>query len=357
MSNKLTVLAGPKALEKIRDNGLKPEMITAMAGAAGGPKWLALGRFDRALFKSWFQGRTAPLYCLGSSIGAWRFTAAAQDDPAAAIERFEQAYIHQTYTDTPTREEISDETERILEALVQPNSVHEILSHPYIRVSMLSVRCKGITASDNKFLLSLGFLGGYILNALGRINLKYLFERTLFYDPREKPPFYNMNEFPIQKVELTEDNYRQALLATSAIPMVMEGADDVEGAEPGMYRDGGVIDYHLDIPFQTGDGLTLYPHFGRRIIPGWLDKKMNSRKPSVDNMESVVLVAPSDELIAELPMGKIPDREDFTKFSGLDKQRISLWKSVVKQCEPLGEEFMELCANGGIKEKVEPLFP
>jgi hypothetical protein len=84
---------------------------------------------------------------------------------------------------------------------------------------------------------------------------------------------------------------------------------------------------------------------------------MKSRRPSVKNMESVVLVAPSDELIAELPMGKIPDREDFTRFIGLDKQRISIWETVVEKCEPLGEEFMELCAGGGIKEKVQPLFP
>ncbi|MFH1138288.1 MAG: patatin-like phospholipase family protein [Pseudomonadota bacterium] len=357
MSNRLTVLAGPKALEKIRAEGLRPEMITVLAGAAGGPKWLVLNRIDRALFQTWFKGRTQPLFCLGSSIGAWRFTAAAQEDPLAAVERFEHAYIHQTYTEKPTRDEIAGETERILDSLLGQNGAREILNHPFLRVNMLSVRCLGPTASENKLVLGLGFLCAYVLNSLGRVNLKYLFERTLFHDPREKPPFFDMTEFPIQRVPLTADNYRQALLATSAIPLVMAGAPGVDGARPGMYRDGGVIDYHLDVPFQDGDGLTLFPHFSGRVIPGWLDKNIKSRQPSVRNMDSVVLVAPSRAFIADLPSGKVPDREDFTRFKGLDNQRISTWKTVVEKCEPLGEDFLELCAGGKIKELVRPLFP
>ncbi len=36
------VKAGSQALEIIRDEGLRPERVRVVAGAAGGPKWLVL---------------------------------------------------------------------------------------------------------------------------------------------------------------------------------------------------------------------------------------------------------------------------------------------------------------------------
>ena len=68
---KLVFLAGERALETIRSQGLRPDDVNVLAGAAGGPKWLTLGHLNRALFGSWFQGRRQPLYLLGSSIGAF----------------------------------------------------------------------------------------------------------------------------------------------------------------------------------------------------------------------------------------------------------------------------------------------
>jgi len=50
MGKHIIYRAGKKALSKIRDNGLHPENIKVIAGAAGGPKWLILGHLDRFLF-------------------------------------------------------------------------------------------------------------------------------------------------------------------------------------------------------------------------------------------------------------------------------------------------------------------
>ena len=64
MADHLTLFAGKKALEIIRGEGLQPERISAVASAAGGPKWLVLSRLDRALFGSFFPGpENAPLSC------------------------------------------------------------------------------------------------------------------------------------------------------------------------------------------------------------------------------------------------------------------------------------------------------
>ena len=96
MGKNLVFRAGPKALSKIKDGGLRADDVKVVAGAAGGPKWLVLGHLDRYLFSAFFRSRREPLYLLGSSSGAWRFAAACQADPLSAIQRFEDAYIGQT---------------------------------------------------------------------------------------------------------------------------------------------------------------------------------------------------------------------------------------------------------------------
>ena len=81
LKEKLVFLAGERALKKVRENGLAPEDVKIIAGAAGGPKWLILGQLDRFLFGEWFQGRKTPLFLIGSSIGSWRFAAARRRSP------------------------------------------------------------------------------------------------------------------------------------------------------------------------------------------------------------------------------------------------------------------------------------
>jgi hypothetical protein len=95
----LCIYAGKKARDIIRDEGLRPERIKVLAGAAGGPKWLVLHGLDRRL-PSFFAHRHEPLFTLGASIGAWRFLCAAIGD--GALERFSQAYIEQRYDHKPT---------------------------------------------------------------------------------------------------------------------------------------------------------------------------------------------------------------------------------------------------------------
>ncbi len=95
----LVFLAGKKAFSIIKEEGLKPEMVKVIAGAAGGPKWLVLNHLDRVIFSSWFKMRTKPLFLLGSSIGAWRFAAASQNNHKKAIDRFQSGYFGEAIDD------------------------------------------------------------------------------------------------------------------------------------------------------------------------------------------------------------------------------------------------------------------
>ena len=44
-------------------------------------------------------------------------------------------------------------------------------------------------------------------------------------------------------------------------PLVLNPVVDISGAPRGNYWDGGIIDYHLHLPYERTNGLVLYPHF------------------------------------------------------------------------------------------------
>ncbi len=357
MSENLIFLAGEKALSLIRSEGLSPERIKIVAGAAGGPKWLVLNHLDRVLFSSWFKDRTAPLFLIGSSIGAWRFSAVSQKQSLKAAEKFQSAYLNQCYGPVPTPEDVVAEMTKRMDEFLDDAGIREILNHPCLRLNIMAVRCKGLTSRDKKFPLSVGLLGAILLNLLHRPFMKFFFERALFYDPRDIPPFFDMSGFPVRKIPLTPYNIKAALLASGSIPMVMSGVRDIPGAPEGTYRDGGVTDYHLDIPFmkKEEDGIVLFPHYSRRVVPGWLDKKLFWRKPSASNMENVLLVAPSQEFINRLPGRRIPDRNDFRTFQGRDRERIAYWNTVIDMSKYLAEEFTDAAESGKIRERLKPI--
>ena len=102
--------------------------------------------------------------------------------------------------------------------------------------------------------------------------------------------------------------------ACAEVDLVIEAVPDIPGAPAGIYWDGGLIDYHLHLPWPRFDGLVLYPHFTDRIVPGWLDKALPWRKARAEWLDNVVLVSPSREYLARLPHGKLPDRSDFKRY-------------------------------------------
>jgi len=355
MGKYLEFAAGKKAHAKIRDGGLKAEDIKVVAGAAGGPKWLVLGQLDRYLLTHFFQSRKNPLFLIGSSSAAWRFTAASQTDPLAAIQRFQEAYISQRYEEAPSPKEVSTEADKIQIHLLGDKGPREILSHPFLRLNFMTVRCRGLTGYEDRARLFAGLAMAIAGNAIRRRLLGWFFERGLFYDSRDVPPFAGMNELPMVKVPLTVENLKKGLLASGSIPWIMSGVTGIPGAPEGVYRDGGVSDYHMDIPFLgREEGIVLFPHYSQRVIPGWFDKKIPWRKPREKHMENVLLVAPSDEFVSNLPDKKIPDRDDFYIYKGRDRERMKNWNRAVDLSRRLSDEFAEAVENGSIRTKALP---
>ncbi len=350
----LSFRAGSGALESIRKHGFDVSSIGTIAGASGGAKWLVLSQLDRAILQNVVPGMEGPVHLIGSSIGSWRFACYAQRDPVAAIERLEKAYLEQTYSDKPDIHEITAKSREILGIVFGETGVQEVLTNPLFRTHVMAVRSRHVLASENRLILAAGLLTAALLNAVSRTTLGWFFERALFHDARDTPPFFELTGFPLQRVELTGDNLGDAVIATGSIPLVLSGVRDIAGALPGVYRDGGVIDYHLDLPHSAHERVTLFPHFYDRIVPGWFDKKLKWRRPSAGNVDRTILISPSAEFVARLPNAKIPDRSDFLNYE--HDERVKAWRTCVAACTELADEFNEVLEKDQLAARLRPLW-
>jgi len=344
--------AGPGAFETVREHGFAIERIGTIAGASGGAKWLVLSQLDRAILGTVVPRLQGPVHLMATSIGAWRFACYAQADPLAAIERFEDAYIEQSYSERPGIDEITAKSREILRFVLGNNGVNDVLEHPLFRTHILTVRARHIVASERRLALAACLAAAATLNAVSRRTLSLFFERALFFDSRDEPPFFHVDDFGMQRTRMAADNLEDVIAATGSIPLVLTGVRDIKGASPGIYRDGGVIDYHLDLPQSSPDRLTLYPHFFDRIVPGWFDKKLTWRQHDPAHVDRTILVSPSAEFVANLPNGKIPDRTDFRNYTSTE--RVQIWRRVVSACTALAEEFNDVIEKGELAARLQP---
>jgi hypothetical protein len=352
-SGPLLFKAGPGAFQDIRNRGFSAERIGTIAGASGGAKWLVLSQLDRVIIERILPKLAGPVHLVGSSIGAWRFACYGQSSPLDALNRFEEAYLEQTYSARPNAAEITSKSREILQHVLGEKGASEIIAHSHIRLHVLTVRSRWLTSSEYRPLLASGLLAAACANALSRRTLGMFFCRGLFYDPRDLPPLYNATGFPLERIILTRENLQDAVVASGSIPMVLLGVRNIHGAPPGIYRDGGVIDYHLDLPLGEPDRLTLYPHFFGQLVPGWFDKRLRWRRHNPLHIDRTVLICPSPEFIARLPYGRVPDRTDFVRMSA--KERVRAWWAVVSACRELADDFNDVLDKGGLAARLQPL--
>ena len=347
----LTLLAGREAHALIRERGLRPEDIDIIPAASGGAKWLALAGLDRYLFGEFLQApRWRPMHLIGSSIGSWRMACLAQRDPIAALGRGHHAYIfEQRYTPRPSTSEVTAVLGRALDLLLGPTGVDEILTHPWARLHVITAEGRWLTATRRRLALMAGMGIAIVGNLVSRRALGLVMRRWIFNSAGDETPFAHIADLPTRHATLTRENARDVLLASGAIPLLVDGVR-IPGIPGGFHWDGGVLDYHLDLDFGAGHGLVLYPHFYSHVVPGWFDKALSWRRARGANFRRALLIAPSDEFVASLPGGKIPDRRDFYAMS--EAERMRRWQAVVDASTAMGDELRDLVETGRIAERV-----
>ncbi|NWG73433.1 MAG: phospholipase [Rubrivivax sp.] len=345
----LQVYAGRNALERLRVDGLRAGDVRVVPAAAGGPKGLVLNPLDRFVFGRWLARSTQVVHLAGASIGAWRMACACLPDADAALAQLADDYIRQRYEHAPGRPPAPRHVSEVFGAKLAERfggREAQVLGHPRYRLHVFTSRGRALLGREGRLgsrvTTPLGYLGAFAANAVNRRAMGGWLERVVFSDPRDALPL-PLRDYRTTVVPLTAANLQPSILASCSIPFWLEAVRDIPGAPKGAYWDGGLTDYHLHLDYASmGEGLVLYPHFQRQIVPGWLDKALRHRHRATGRLANVVVLAPSAEWIATLPNAKLPDRSDFKAYGDDVAGRVAAWSRALAESERLADEFAAL---------------
>lgn len=280
----------------------------------------------------------------------------AQNNPAAAIERLEEHYLQQRYSKNAPAAEITNKAKELLQAVLGDQGHLDILANPSRHLNIVTSRCHGWVESESTGRQMAGVVASAAVNFVSRKQLYRFYERVVFSQNMAISPFRELAGVKGRISFLNEMNLMDALMASGAIPLVLEGVTGIAGAPEGIYRDGGLVDYHFDLPLKADDnGIILYPHFAPVLKPGWFDKGLPWRHVSPANYADVVLLTPTTEFIHHLPHGRIPNRNDFRKLS--DQARELYWKNTISLGQRLADDLHEMLNSDRLVKEVKPLLP
>lgn len=335
----LNIRAGHLARQLIEQDGLQAAQVDIIPGAAGGPKGIGIQGLDQAIFANFLPRAPQQRTLIGSSIGSWRFASIAAWGAIEGTQRLSELYTNLSFHKKMSRQEVSDICRGMLMDLIQGKEA-ELVNHPDYHLAVLSVKAQHIFQSDKALPLLASVAGIVGTTAIARKHSRYFMQRVIS-QPLSGTQFKIGDDgFTTHYHALTEQSVTPWLMASASIPGVMAAIRDIPDVPQGSYRDGGLIDYHIDLPFQS-QGIVLYPHFTDSITPGWFDK-LFKRQANPENQARTLLLSPSQEYLASLPLGRLPDRKDFT-LKGLDNaQRIRMWNQCVAESQRMGDEFLEM---------------
>lgn len=352
----LRIQAGTDALAHIHQHGLQAADIDIVPGAAGGPKGIGLCGLDQAIFGSFLPQAPKRRTFIGSSIGSWRFAAIAAHGAQRGPELLAYLYNNIGFFKGMQAAQVSASCQRMLDQLLDGKN-QVLLEHPDMHLVVMMVKCKRILSTDRQLPLGLALTGVYGGNLLSRRSLGLFMQRCYAYNHVQDQRLATISpsaEFGSQHIVMNQHNLMDILMASASIPLVMNGVADIATAGKGTYRDGGMIDYHLDLPYNS-QGLVLYPHFSDRITPGWFDKSVKWRRHNAMNHRRTVLISPSASYLDSLPLKRLPDRKDFNAFVGRDNERKKIWELAIAESQRMGDDFLELVQHDHIADYVEPL--
>ena len=358
----LTIQAGPRAFALLREHGLRAQDVAVVAGAAGGPKGLILQALDQWLFGDWLAASPRQRTLIGASIGAWRMAASCAPDPAAAFRRLGDLYCAQHYSERPMPTEVSAVCRQILDDLIGDHA-NAMVTHADHRLQILIARGqRGLAQPSGRLGTLASFAAATLANLRGRDGLAAHFERIVVGDPRAVPSWLEQpfDHFATHFAPLGADNLRDALLASGTLPLIMKPLTHIAHVSPGQFWDGGLIDYHLALPYaRLREGLVLYPHFTDHLVPGWLDKALHWRRAHRTAqrhwLDNVVLLSPSRAFLQRLPRKQLPDRSDFAHYGRAHATRIANWRRAIGEGQRLRDALARFTSQPDLAQ-VRPLY-
>ena len=158
----LKLIAGKTAKARIHEHGLSPDLVRAIVGASGGPKWLVLKGLDRFLCHEWMPNAPQKIDLIGSSIGAWRMTVYAHPEPGKTFDKFIEGYFGFRTDNVKTAAELTRVSYDIIHALYPDAEKTRLLDNPNRNLNIVAVKGRGTGWQQNKISRSFGYAWGCI---------------------------------------------------------------------------------------------------------------------------------------------------------------------------------------------------
>lgn len=349
----LTIQAGSLAKQLIEKEGLQAHHVDMIPGAAGGPKGIGLMGLDQAIFGEFLPQAKQRRFLIGSSVGAWRFAGIVAQGEKLGPEKLAELYINLPFKKGMKIADIEKISRDMLHGILG-DQTQRLVDHPDYHLTIIAAKAEHLFQSDHKFALYSSLLGIIGSNAISRDHLNKFMQRVIC-QPTDFPQFKIQDDaFKTHYINFNTDNVADWLMASGSIPAVTPAVKNIADAPKGAYRDGGLIDYHIDLPFES-KGIVLYPHFTDSITPGWFDKMFKSRRANPQNQARTLLISPSQDYLNSLPLGRLPDRKDFVLKGLSDAERKKLWKQTVAESQRMGDEFLELVEKQNFAEVMQGL--
>ncbi len=326
--------AGPAALEILRDRGLTPETLGGIVGPASGPRWLVLADLDRALMASGLLDRGAKVLS-GASAGAWRMLALASPRRLQVHAELLERYVTMAFPPKVRPEVVSQAYRDMLDDLFPAADRPALLGDQDLTLALHVVLARGPAASSVRSLHLAGVFAAGFPRLLSR-SIERLPGLTRVVASNR--PLGQLAG--LRTATLDPDTLIDFALGSGTVPWYME---PVTAPAPlrGRLLDGGLTDYHFRTPLAP-EGIILVPHFTGRLLPTWFDQFRDGRAPDRRLLDRVLLISPSPELIATLPDGRLPDRNDFVTYANDPATRINRWRQVLDRCSGSGSATFDV---------------
>ena len=339
----IRVRAGKDVLPRVRDTGITPRTIRLVAGSATGPRWCAFAGVDDAVAHGALPGSDdRKIILTGASAGAWRMAALSSSDPPGALRAFREAYIHMHFHANESPFDRRETLYRAVRSFLSPESVRLLPSHPQYELCFHTAQLGSFPGNPNAALSFAGFAAAMAANFISP-RFQSLFWRGVAFETLESrlSPVRRLANWT--SAPLTDKNIIHVLVASGAVPLKVAGVRNIPSAPRGVYCDGGLADYIWNRePFLYPGEAALLLHHGGPLYPTWLDKKAGRLKSRLRDLSRLITVSPGPELIATLPEGRLPDRQDWIRFAKAPEERIRRWKACIQISSILQDLFYEL---------------
>ena len=253
----IRVRAGRRAYRADPRRRFQPGPYRTYFGPGGRPRWLATSGFDLTLLKEAALGRRFPVWPWSApprGPGALRLGCS----PArrrATLPFAKPTSRRRTVAKTPPQRS-SSPWSALSTAILRMTPFPFVLAHKQFRLAVLTSRDEDPVRLGTAVAPETGFITCFLVNALHPALMHRLAERVVFYYGAQTSRFLPAQRVPRPLHPLSETNFKSAVIASGAIPIVVGGVRDIFGAPDGIYRDGGFLDYHINQDYTTrNDGL------------------------------------------------------------------------------------------------------